>query len=140
MLYFLYIFGNEGLEWKNLSSVSFVNDHYLSHTRIPSVLPVSNEVREFIRSHEVNEYEVAAHFDIPIGQVKAWIKEGRIEYKENSTPSIMGVHCQRCGAPVSFGTLCPKCLKVLNGNKGYGKTYRSDNHKMRYVDQNDDSN
>ena len=99
-----------------------------------------NEVREFIRSHEVNEYEVAAHFDIPIGQVKAWIKEGRIEYKENSTPSIMGVHCQRCGAPVSFGTLCPKCLKVLNGNKGYGKTYRSDNHKMRYVYQNDDSN
>ena len=38
------------------------------------------EVKHFIRSNNVNEYEVAAHFDIPLKQVKEWIRDGRIEY------------------------------------------------------------
>lgn len=76
------------------------------------------EVKEFIRTHDVNEYEVAEHFKIPLRQVKRWIKDGRIEYKQSESAStIAGLHCQRCGAPVTFGTLCPKCLRLLNGSK-----------------------
>ena len=71
------------------------------------------EVKDFIRSHEVNEYQVAEHFNIPVRVVKNWIKDGRIEYKEIGNDNIIGIHCQRCGSPVSFGTLCPKCLKLL---------------------------
>ena len=98
-----------------------------------------HDVKEYIRSNDVNEYEVADHFHIPLRQVKAWIREGRIEYKEIfAQNSIEGIHCQRCGAPVSFGALCPKCLKLYNGNKGYDVS-RSDanknDNKMRYIDK-----
>ena len=72
-------------------------------------------VRDYIRANTVNEYEVAEHFHIPLRQIKEWIREGRIEYHEVDTAStISGMHCQRCGAPVSFGTLCPNCLKLMN--------------------------
>ena len=97
-----------------------------------------HDVKDYIRANDVNEYEVAEHFQIPLRQVKEWIKEGRIEYKDiNTSSSIVGMRCQHCGAPVTFGTLCPKCLKLYNGNKGYD-TSRSEsiNHdnKMRYLD------
>ena len=50
-----------------------------------------------------NEYEVAEHFHIPLRQIKEWIREGRIEYHEvNTASTISGMHCQRCGAPVSL--------------------------------------
>lgn len=82
---------------------------------------VFNEVKEYIRTHNVNEYQVAEHFSLPLRQVKSWIRDGRIEYKSTSKGgTISGLHCQRCGTPVSFGTLCPQCLRLLNGNKGYG--------------------
>ena len=69
------------------------------------------DVKEFIRSNQVNEYEVASHFGIPLKQVKSWIREGRIEYNTaTATDTISGMHCQHCGAPVTFGSLCPKCL------------------------------
>ena len=57
-------------------------------------------VRDYIRANTVNEYEVAEHFHIPLRQIKEWIREGRIEYREVDTAStISGMHCQRCGAP-----------------------------------------
>lgn len=79
-----------------------------------------DDVREYIRSNEVNEYDVAAHFDIPVGMVQYWIKEGRIEYKEREEKTIFNAFCQRCGVKVTFGTLCQKCLKEMNDQrKGY---------------------
>ena len=60
-------------------------------------LALFREVKEFIRTHDVNEYEVAEHFKIPLRQVKSWIKDGRIEYKQSESAStIDGLHCQRC--------------------------------------------
>lgn len=94
------------------------------------------EVKDFIRSHEVNEYQVAEHFNIPVRVVKNWIKDGRIEYKEIGNDNIIGLHCQRCGSPVSFGTLCPKCLKLLNSNHGYAanNSFQNDGGRIHYLD------
>lgn len=110
--------------------------HY-EKTLCPNCLDAQlfHEVKEFIRSNNVNEYEVAEHFGIPIKQVKAWIREGRIEYRTSESGSSISMHCQRCGAPVSFGTLCPKCLKLLNGSKGVSmQKLNSGDSKMRYLD------
>ena len=110
--------------------------HY-EKTLCPNCLDAQlfHEVKEFIRSNNVNEYEVAEHLGIPIKQVKAWIREGRIEYRTSESGSSISMHCQRCGAPVSFGTLCPKCLKLLNGNKGVSmQKLNSGDSKMRYLD------
>ena len=78
-----------------------------------------DKVREFVRNNDVNEYQVAEYFDIPVRMVKQWIKEGRIEYKEKDKAGIMSNYCSRCGQPVSFGTLCPQCLRLLNGENDW---------------------
>ena len=95
-----------------------------------------DEVREFIRSNEVNEYDVAARFNIPVRQVKQWIKEGRIEYKEQSAKRIESMHCSRCGIKLNFGTLCQKCLKELNGEKkqGFMGLPNIEEGRMRFVE------
>lgn len=94
------------------------------------------DVKEYIRSNTVNEYEVAEHFKISLKQVKEWIREGRIEYCiDDPSANVSSLHCLRCGAPVNFGTLCPKCLKVLNGNKGFSSDNNpSEDSRMRFLD------
>ena len=96
-----------------------------------------HQVKDYIRNNDVNEYQVAAHFHIPLHRVKVWIREGRIEYKTSPNDNtINGLHCQRCGAPVNFGALCPKCLKQVNSGKGYHVKKRNDDddEKMRFLD------
>ena len=93
-------------------------------------------VRDYIRANDVNEFQVAEHFDIPLRMVKHWIKEGRIEYKTAGDGRyINSIHCSRCGAPATFGTVCAACLKLLNNTvRGYGKQVASEDDKMRYLD------
>ena len=97
-----------------------------------------DKVREFVRNNDVNEYQVAEYFDIPVRMVKQWIKEGRIEYKEKDKAGIMSNYCSRCGQPVSFGTLCPQCLRLLNGEKarmiGFSKPEEGEEGEMRFLD------
>lgn len=39
-----------------------------------------HSVRDYIRENNVNEFQVAEHFGIPLRLVKHWMKERRIEY------------------------------------------------------------
>ncbi len=94
-------------------------------------------VKEYIRNNDVNEHQVAEHFDIPLSTVKNWIREGRIEYKESADPKIKGLFCQKCGAPVSFGTLCTNCMREANGQHGYSVYRGGKNNKMRFLDGKD---
>ena len=114
-----------------------------------------SEVKDYIRENDVTEYDVAqhfdiqaqalqfldehfegfghhGHFDIPIQQVKRWIREGRIEYKSKELSTIK-MHCVICGAPVAFGTVCSKCLRQQN-TSGHSKTLELDPSRMRYLD------
>ena len=38
------------------------------------------KVRDYIRQNNVNEFQVAEHFNLPLSVVKYWMKERRIEY------------------------------------------------------------
>lgn len=70
------------------------------------------KVRDYIRANDVTEYDVAYEFHISLRKVKKWIQEGRIEYKEEpSVKSLKGIRCKVCGKPVTFGTICPECMK-----------------------------
>ncbi len=96
-----------------------------------------HSVREYIRDNDVNEFQVAEHFDIPLRKVKDWIREGRIEYKTSADGKncITSIRCSRCGAPASFGTLCKDCLKLLNKNvHGYGSSIVHKEEHMRFLD------
>ena len=39
-----------------------------------------HEVKDYIRENNVNEFQVAEHFGIPLRLVKHWMHERRIEY------------------------------------------------------------
>ena len=99
-------------------------------------LQLFDKVRDYVRSHDANEYDVAEYFGISLRVVKQWIRDGRMEYKEATKASMVSMYCSRCGAPVNFGTLCPKCLKLLNGEvKGYAiNSLSNEIGKMRFLD------
>ncbi|WP_075720391.1 hypothetical protein [Roseburia sp. 499] len=96
-----------------------------------------HQVKEYIRSKDVTEYQVAEHFKIPHRKVKHWIEEGRIEYKEQHESKIRNLHCSKCGEPISFGNLCQKCYKEkYNTRVGYAPLKEgTDSHKMRFFNE-----
>ena len=97
------------------------------------------EVREYIRSHDVTEFELAEIFNISQNKVRKWIKEGRIEYV-TSENKMMNTRCQRCGAPVAFGTLCTECMRLMNGNKEVSyisSGAKKDRNRMRFLSEED---
>lgn len=92
-----------------------------------------SEIKEFIRSNDVTEFEVADYFNIPHQKVRAWIHEGRIEYKELREPKIHAMLCQRCGEPISFGNLCAKCQRQVNMSGSAKMTHDSVEERFRHL-------
>ena len=81
-----------------------------------------NEVKDFVRAHDVNEFQVAEEFHIPLRIVKGWIKEGHLEYKvtPGEEDKIHAIYCEKCGKAIAFGSLCPECLQAANKEKRRG--------------------
>lgn len=75
------------------------------------------EIREYVREHDVNEFQLAEAFGIPLRRVKQWIREGRLEYKDLLN-TVVNLHCQRCGKAIQFGNFCPECNRAEYGVKG----------------------
>lgn len=95
------------------------------------------EVRDYIRSENVTERDVADHFQIPIRKVRSWIREGRIEYREDEKPALTSLHCMRCGKQIYAGTYCPECNKIINGPVGVVLAKEPfEQSKMRYMEKN----
>lgn len=92
-----------------------------------------NRVKDFIRSRDVTEYQVAEEFNLPLRKVKGWIKEGRIEYKERPE-KIQSLHCISCGEPIQFGSYCQRCYKLQNTAKG-GLVAMKEDDKMRFLEK-----
>lgn len=92
------------------------------------------EVKDFIRANDVKEMDVAEHFDIPVSKVRKWIREGRIQYKGEAGEAISGVHCQLCGKPIDFGTLCPDCHR-MQGLKIVAQQYAEQKSEMRFINK-----
>ncbi|WP_408071976.1 hypothetical protein [Butyrivibrio sp. JL13D10] len=99
------------------------------------------EVRDYIRANDVKDYDVAEHFGIPLSKVKEWIKQGRIQYKDDPTMKeiIMGNYCQICGRPTSFGTICPQCMREKKRSEQHGvaigQPKPEGSNKMRFMEE-----
>lgn len=107
------------------------------HTACPACIEqqLFHEVKEYIRANDVTEYDVALHFEIPHQKVKQWIREGRIEYKDDHLNTIT-MKCAKCGAPIQFGTLCSQCLRQQNLS-GHSTHQQMDDSRMRFLDDAD---
>ncbi len=42
---------------------------------------IYKDVKDYVRENDVNEYQVADHFDISVDMVRKWIREGYMSYK-----------------------------------------------------------
>ena len=97
------------------------------------------QVKDYIRANDVKDYDVAKHFGIPLSKVNEWIKQGRIQYKDDPSMKavIMGNYCEVCGSPVAFGTVCPSCMKAQKKAAMKGVSISEKNigdNKMRFMD------
>ncbi|MCR5388412.1 MAG: hypothetical protein K6E56_04110 [Lachnospiraceae bacterium] len=93
------------------------------------------QVRDFIRSGDYNEYEVAQEFGIPLKKVKDWIREGRIEYKESPEKKLLidTGRCVVCGKPTLVESICRECEDRLH-KRGFGfSDYRFEDGEIRFL-------
>ena len=75
------------------------------------------QVRDYIRNNNVNEYEVADFFDLPVKRVKEWIREGRIQYQGSKDQKVLGRRCGRCGELIAIGDFCTTCAAAMKKPK-----------------------
>jgi len=91
------------------------------------------QVRDYIRSNDVTERDVAAHFNLPLQKVKDWIKDGRIEYKDTGSGAIYESFCEICGTGIHMGNLCASCMRTQNRKKnGFVTGRKSESGSMRF--------
>ncbi|MDO4166613.1 MAG: FeoC-like transcriptional regulator [Eubacteriales bacterium] len=93
-----------------------------------------HDVKDYIRNNEVNEADVAEHFEISHTKVRQWIREGRIQYKDTDSGKISSVYCQICGKPLDFGSVCADCRHLQN-LEVIAKAYKQEDGKMRFMDK-----
>ena len=69
------------------------------------------EVKEYVYDHpRVGMQEVSEDLEVPISQIKQWIREERLAFCEDS---MIGLECENCGAIIRTGRFCKKCKDQL---------------------------
>jgi len=69
------------------------------------------QVKDYIYDHpRVDMQEVSEVFDVPIPQIKQWIREERLAFAEDS---MIGLECERCGVTIRTGRFCKSCKDKL---------------------------
>ena len=69
------------------------------------------EVRQYIYDNPgASMPTVAEDMDIPIQQIKKWIRQERLCFTKDSGVSI---DCEKCGRPILTGRFCPECKKSM---------------------------
>ncbi len=99
------------------------------------------EVKEYVYDHpRVGMQEVSEEMDVPIAQIKQWIREERLAFAEDS---MIGLECESCGVTIKTGRYCKACKdKLAKGLTNlYDKPYTAqkskdprDNPRMRFLD------
>lgn len=98
------------------------------------------EVKEYIYNHPgAGIQEVAEENEVPINQIKKWIREERLSFTEDSA---VGIECENCGAMIKTGRFCAKCKDhmVNNFNHVYHKEHEEpkkenrERARMRFLD------
>lgn len=100
------------------------------------------EVKEYVYDHpRVGIQEVSEELEVPIAQIKQWIREERLSFAEDS---MIGLECEGCGVTIKTGRFCKTCKDKLA--KGFTNLYPSDkapiqkqkdsreNPRMRFLD------
>lgn len=98
-------------------------------------------VKEYVYDHpRVGMQEVSEVLEVPVAQIKQWIREERLAFAEDS---MIGLECESCGITIKTGRYCKACKEKLA--KGLNNLYEQpqiahkpkdlkDNPRMRFLD------
>jgi hypothetical protein len=90
------------------------------------------EVKEYIRDHAGTTIpEVAEACEVDQNQIRAWLREDRLELTENSP---IRLSCEGCGTQIRSGRFCDKCkINTMNDINGVIRSDRDD--KLRQLQE-----
>lgn len=99
------------------------------------------EVREYIyKNPTASMSTVAEDNDIPIQQIKKWVRQERLIFSKDSGISI---DCESCGKPIRTGRYCKECQRKMTDKfssvyvektpEGKKDTKGSSKGKMRFL-------
>lgn len=98
-------------------------------------------VKEYVYDHpRVGIQEVSEELDVPISQIKQWIRDERLAFAEDS---MIGLECEGCGITIKTGRFCKNCKDKMA--KGFSDLYHAErpvqkqkdpreNPRMRFLD------
>ena len=69
------------------------------------------EVRDYIYENPTaNMSQVSEEMEVPIQQIKKWVREERLAFSKDSGITIS---CEKCGKPILTGRFCNECKKKM---------------------------
>ncbi len=79
------------------------------------------EVKEYVYDHPgAGIQEVSEVMEVPVGQIRQWIREERLAFAEDS---MIGLECEGCGVTIKTGRYCKSCKDKLA--KGFNNLYEA---------------
>lgn len=100
------------------------------------------EVKDYIREKpHASLQEVSEANDVSVKQLKAWVREERLKFSDDSP---VGIECMNCGAMIKCGKYCDACRGKMINQLGHAmpeppkeevKKKTSDGNKMRFLDK-----
>lgn len=94
------------------------------------------EVRNYIYENPTaNMGTVAEEMDVPIQQIKKWVREERLAFSKDSGITIS---CEKCGKPILTGRFCKECKNNMRNDlfNVYGTENRAKSQKQDTADSN----
>jgi hypothetical protein len=90
------------------------------------------EVKEYIRTHAGTTIpEVAEACEVDQNQIRAWLREDRLELTQDSP---IRLSCEGCGAQIRSGRFCDKCkINTMNDINGVIRSDRDE--KLRQLQE-----
>lgn len=72
------------------------------------------QVRKYLKDNPgASVEEISELTGVDEKKILRWIREGRIDATHDMGDT--GLTCKRCGAEISIGNLCSKCIQLLSG-------------------------
>lgn len=99
------------------------------------------DVKTYIRENPKAPLgKIAEENDVPVQQLKKWVRQERLSFSEDS--GIM-IDCEKCGKPIRMGRYCKACKEVMSNSfkglydsaspRGEKKKTQSSAGKMRFL-------
>ncbi len=101
-----------------------------------------SEVKEYIRANPTSSISVVSEeTEVPIQQLKRWIREERLSFSKDSGVVIQ---CEKCGAAILTGRFCKECKRTMTKSleslysTSAGESAKkkgSESARMRFIDK-----